>query len=179
VNSRLTFNLNNMWTYFWRWSTWKAFEANEPAGIVALITPSAYLASEAYAGMRHYLRSTADEGWIIDLSPEQHRPDIRTRIFPEMQHAICIGVFLRCGEPRPGEPAKVHYRAVSGSQQDKHDALAAIRLDDGGWVDCPTAWQDPFRPGGLGVAKLSHARGASALAPNRCQLQPQLGLGAR
>lgn len=146
VPGSLTFNLNNMWTYFWRWSAWKAFEANEPAGVVALITPSPYLTSEAYAGMRRYLRITADEGWIIDLSPEQHRPDIRTRIFPETQHAICIGIFVRSGEPQPNIPATVHYRALSGSRQDKFGALGAFRIDDEGWVDCSNNWSGPFRP---------------------------------
>jgi len=147
VPGNLSFNLNNMWTYFWRWSAWKAFEANEPAGVVALITPSPYLTSESYAGMRRYLRSTADEGWIIDLSPEQHRPDIRTRIFPETQHAICIGVFVRFGDPQPDVPATVHYRALPGSRQDKFDALDTIRIDDEGWIDCTNTWNGPFRPG--------------------------------
>jgi hypothetical protein len=93
------FNLSNMWTFFWRWATWKAFEANpeDPAGIVILITPKAYVASESHAGMRRYLRETADEGWIIDLSPEGFQPSARSRVFPAVQQPICIGAFARYG----------------------------------------------------------------------------------
>lgn len=143
---RHEFNLSNMWTYFWRWSAWKAFEANDPAGVVALITPSAYLTSKSYAGMRKYLRKTADEGWIIDLSPEEHRAGTNTRIFPITQHKICIGVFVRAGEPRPEVPATVHYRALSGTQAEKFAALAELDLDTG-WSDCSSDWQAAFRPG--------------------------------
>ena len=74
--SRRTFNLSDIWrTYFWRWAVWKAFEANpeDPAGIVAMITrkgtwpPRRTRPCGAPA-------ATADEGWIIDLSPEDFRP---------------------------------------------------------------------------------------------------------
>ncbi|MEU3650867.1 type ISP restriction/modification enzyme [Lentzea sp. NPDC034063] len=142
---RHEFNLSNMWTYFWRWSAWKAFEANDPTGIVALITPSAYLTSKSYAGMRSYLRRTADEGWIIDLSPEQHRAGTNTRIFPITQHKICIGIFLRTGNPQPETPATVHYRALSGTQAEKFAELANLSLDTG-WTDCSSDWQAAFRP---------------------------------
>jgi hypothetical protein len=136
-----------MWTYFWRWSTWKAFEANDPAGVVALITPSAYLTSKSYAGMRQYLRRIADEGWIIDLSPEDHRSDTSTRVFPETQHPICIGVFVRSGNPQPDSPAPVHYTALAGTQQQKFDALGKLTTKSQLWKDCPTTWQAAFRPG--------------------------------
>ncbi|MDX8052476.1 type ISP restriction/modification enzyme [Lentzea sp. BCCO 10_0798] len=142
---RHEFNLSNMWTYFWRWSVWKAFEANDPAGVVALITPSAYLTSKAYAGMRQYLRRTADEGWIIDLSPEEHRADTSTRIFPVTQHKICIGIFVRAGDPQPETPATVHYQALPGTQAEKFAALAELSLDSG-WSDCSTGWQAALRP---------------------------------
>lgn len=142
---RQEFNLSNMWTYFWRWSAWKAFEANDPAGVVALITPSAYLTSKAYAGMRQYLRKTADEGWIIDLSPEEHRANTNTRIFPVTQHKICIGIFVRAGDPQPETPATVHYQALSGTQAEKFAALAGLSIDTG-WSDCSTDWQAPLRP---------------------------------
>ncbi|WP_198958255.1 type ISP restriction/modification enzyme, partial [Amycolatopsis sp. KNN50.9b] len=144
---KFAFNLNNMWTYFWRWSAWKAFESNDPVGVVALITPSAYLTSRSYAGMRQYLRKTADEGWIIDLSPEEHRPDIRTRIFPETQHKICIGIFMRTGNPDPKTPARIHYIALAGTQRQKFDALSTLSTQAPGWEDCPADWQAAFRPG--------------------------------
>jgi hypothetical protein len=145
-NGRLEYNLSNMWTYFWRWAAWKAFEANEPAGVVALITPSAYLTSKSHAGMRQYLRRVADEGWIIDLSPENHRSTVSTRIFPGNQHAICIGIFVRSGVPQPDVPAPVHYTALAGTQQEKFAALASLTLTSQSWEDCPIGWQAAFRP---------------------------------
>ena len=90
-------HLHNLYIYFWRWATWKVFDAHpdSPTGVVAFITTSAYLTGPGFVGMREYLRRTADEGWIIDLSPEGHQPKGSTRIFPEVQHPICIGIFVR------------------------------------------------------------------------------------
>jgi hypothetical protein len=142
--ARLAYNLSNLWTFFWRWATWKAFEANDPAGVVALITPSAYLTSAAYSGMRRYLRELADEAWIIDLSPEQHRSGIGTRVFPTTQHAICIGIFVRTTQPRP--KAKVHYVEIPGSQKEKFDVLDKLTLKSSSWRTCPETWEAAFRP---------------------------------
>lgn len=143
---RLAYNLSNMWTYFWRWSAWKAFEANEPAGVVALITPSAYVTSSAYSGMRRYLRMVADEGWIIDLSPERHRPSPDTRIFPTTQHAICIGIFVRSAHPNPEVPATVHCVEISGTRQEKIARLGELSLGSGKWRLCSSEWSAGFRP---------------------------------
>jgi Type ISP C-terminal specificity domain/N-6 DNA Methylase len=142
------FNLKNMWTFFWRWSIWKAFEANPhyPEGIVALITPKAYTTSEGYAGMRRYLRETADEGWIIDVTPEDHRSESRTRIFPSVQQPIAIGIFARFGAADTQTQARVHYISVHGSRKQKFDQLLAIRPDDASWLRCPDDWEAPFHP---------------------------------
>lgn len=149
-HGRRAFNLSNMWTFFWRWSTWKAFEANDPAGVVALITPSAYLTSTSYAGMRRYLRATADEGWIIDLSPEGHRSSISTRIFPTTQHPVCIGIFARSGIPQPEVPATIHFTALAGSQTDKIHNLAELSIRDGCWHPCPSGREGALRPQSAG-----------------------------
>lgn len=144
--ARLAYNLSNMWTYFWRWSAWKAFEANEPAGVVALITPSSYLTSSAYSGMRRYLREVADEGWIIDLSPERHRPDPATRIFPTTQHRICIGIFVRSSDAQRDTPATVHYLEIPGHRQKKVADLENLKLSSGAWKSCSRDWDTAFRP---------------------------------
>jgi hypothetical protein len=145
---RLAYNLSNVWTFFWRWAAWKAFEANDPAGVVALITPSAYLTSAAYSGMRRYLRQLADEAWIIDLSPELHRPGIGTRIFPTTQHTICIGIFVRTARPQPQIPATVHYVEIRGRQEEKIASLGELTLMSSTWRTCPKSWDAAFRPGG-------------------------------
>jgi hypothetical protein len=145
---RQEFKLHNLYVYFWRWATWKVFDAHSdaPSGVVAFISTAGYLRGPGLAGMRRYLRERADEGWIIDLTPEGHQPDVPTRIFPDVQQEICIGVFVRHGQPRPLSPAKVRYRALSGTQKQKIEALASLSLDDPGWHECTTGWEDPFGP---------------------------------
>lgn len=146
--SRRAFNLSNMWTFFWRWATWKVFDANpeDPAGVVALITPKAYVASESHAGMRRYLRETADEGWIIDVTPEGFQPAVSTRLFPGVQQEICIGVFARYGQPARKSPAQIHHTAVSGTQKQKFSQLLSLHHDDDIWRDGPYIWEAPLQP---------------------------------
>lgn len=149
-HSRLAYKLANTAIYFWRWATWKVFDAHprQPAGIVAFVSTAAYLRSDAFTGMRRYLRSTADEAWIIDLSPEGHQPKGSTRIFPEVQHEICIGIFARYGPADVASPAEVHYTAVHGDREEKFEALNnQVPLDENGpWRTCPSGWADPFVP---------------------------------
>lgn len=149
-HSRLAYKLANTAIYFWRWATWKVFDSHpkHPAGIVAFISTSAYLRSDAFAGMRKYLRETTDEGWIIDLSPERHQPKVSTRVFPGVQQEICIAVFARYGSADRKTPATVHYTAVHGSRTEKFDSLThGISLNAAEhWKPCPDGWIAPFVP---------------------------------
>jgi Type ISP C-terminal specificity domain/N-6 DNA Methylase len=141
--------LSNLYVYFWRWATWKVFDAHrdQPTGIVAFISPSSFTTGTGYTGMRQYLRRAADEGWIIDLSPEEFRPDASTRVFPEVQHKLCIAIFARYGRVNRSRPARVHYLAIAGSQEEKFRQLAAVSLhDDAAWVDCGDKQRDLFVP---------------------------------
>jgi type ISP restriction-modification system protein/N-6 DNA methylase len=143
--------LKNTYVYFWRWATWKAWEStpDQPdgdAGVVCFISPSSYLTGPAYARMREYLRRRASEGWIIDLTPEGHIPPVPTRIFPSVKQPLAIGLFVRKPDTSDQFAARIRYRAVSGRQQDKYTALAAIGLDDGGWREVRDGWTDPFTP---------------------------------
>ena len=147
-NGRYEYVLSNLSIYFWRWATWKVFDAhpNYPAGVVAFITTSAYTTGPGFAGMREYLRRTADEGWIIDLSPEGHQPDVSTRIFPGVQHQLCIGIFARYGGGRPTEPANIHHATVSGPRAHKFAQLAELSLTSAEWASCATGWRDRLVP---------------------------------
>jgi hypothetical protein len=140
--------LFNLYVYFWRWATWKVFDAHDdhPAGIVAFITPSSFTTGAGYAGMREYLRRTADEGWVIDVSPEKFRPPINTRVFRGVQHKLCIAVFARYGRPNPKTSAQIHYLAVAGEQEEKFHQLAALSISDADWSNCGTGWQDLLIP---------------------------------
>ena len=149
-NGRYEYVLSNLSVFFWRWATWKVFDAHpsKPAGVVAFITTAAYTNGPGFAGMREYLRRTADEGWIIDLSPEGHQPDVSTRVFPGVQHQLCIGIFARYGKGKPSEAANIHHATVSGTRAHKFEQVAQLSVASPGWVSCATGWQDRLVPAG-------------------------------
>jgi hypothetical protein len=155
---RTGYALDNLYIYFWAWSTWKVFDQlaamgdpNSPAGIVALITNSGYLDAQGAAGMRSYLRRSADEGWIIGLSPERRQSDSRTRVFQAMQEEICIGIFVRHGQPNPDTPATI-YRldAPPGRREQKFEWLDGLTPDGHergySWTTCSSTWEAPLQP---------------------------------
>jgi len=96
---RLEGKLSSLYVYFWRWALWQAFEARPAPGTVAFITPKSYLAGESFGGMRTHMRRVADEGWIVDLSPEGHQAPVATRIFPGVQQPLCVSIFTRPARP--------------------------------------------------------------------------------
>lgn len=147
-NGRYEYVLSNLYVYFWRWATWKVFDAHPDAasGVVAFISPSSFTTGRGHAGMREYLRRTADECWVIDLSPERHQPDVSTRVFPGVQHRLCITIVVRSGPGDPNRPAHVHYIAVEGRRSEKFARLKELHLKTPAWTDCPTDWQSPFLP---------------------------------
>ena len=54
---------------------------------------------------------------------------------------------LRYAEPRPTEPAKVHYARIVGNRREKLAVLDRIqRLEDQSWHLASRAWQAPLTP---------------------------------
>ena len=153
---RFKAKLKNLYVYFWRWATWKVWEStrSEPdgdAGIICFISTSGYLTGPAFAGMREYLRRQASDGWIIDLTPEGHTPDIPTRIFPGVRQPLAIGLFLRAPETSDQFPAVIRYRSVvGGPQAEKFADLAGIHLDGDGWHNARASWTAPLTPAAAG-----------------------------
>ncbi|WP_308296646.1 type ISP restriction/modification enzyme [Streptomyces sp. ISL-44] len=147
-NGRYEHVLKNLYVYFWRWATWKVFDSHpqDQQGVVCFITPSGFTTGPGGRGMRNYLRRTCDEGWIIDLSPEGHRPDVASRIFPGVAQPLAICIFVRSKDADPERPARIHYRAVHGKRVVKYRQLKEIQLDDSGWQDVHSAAVRPFRP---------------------------------
>lgn len=146
-SGQLEYVLANKYVYFWRWASWKVFDTHEehPAGVVAMVCSSGFTTGPGFAGMREYLRRTADEGWIVNLTPEGHQPPKETRFFRGNQQPICIAVFIRQGEPDPETPARVHVSSVSGSVEEKATSLRSLSVDAGAWATCDDAWSTPFR----------------------------------
>ncbi|WCD87243.1 hypothetical protein KPP03845_103618 [Streptomyces xanthophaeus] len=155
---RAGYTLHNLYIYFWAWATWKAFgqvaasgELDAPSGVVAFITNAGFLDSEGAAGMRRYLRESADEGWIIGLSPEGTYSDAQTRVFPLAKWEICIAIFVRRGESDADTPATVRRLDVpAGRREEKFAWLAGLGVDeheDGqAWQLCSDFPTDPFLP---------------------------------
>lgn len=150
-NGRYEHVLKNLYIYFWRWATWKVFDAHpeDQQGVICFISPSGFTTGPGGRGLRDYLRRTCDEGWIIDVSPEGHRPDVASRIFPGVAQPLAICLFVRSGNKGPEQPARIHYRAVHGKRDVKYRELKKIRLDDEGWHDTHSDAVLPFRPIGV------------------------------
>ncbi|MBK3556433.1 N-6 DNA methylase [Streptomyces sp. MBT56] len=156
-SGRTDYFLDNLYIYFWAWASWKVFdqlntegEPKAPSGVVAFITAAGFLDSEGAEGMRRYLRRSADEGWIIGLTPEGAYSDARTRIFPLVKRELCIAIFVRRGVPDPDSPAVVHRLDVPvGRRERKFEWLSGLRVDghsDGeNWKICSDGWTEPFQ----------------------------------
>jgi Type ISP C-terminal specificity domain/N-6 DNA Methylase len=144
----LGYNLHDKYVYFWRWAIWKVFEAHpdHPAGVIAFISPSSFIKGPGFAKMRDHLRRVADEGWIIDLTPENHQSDVPFRVFPDNQNPVSISIFSRSGKADLAKPADIHYLTVPGLRDDKFHILDSLQPDSKDLVDCSPSWQDPFHP---------------------------------
>ena len=168
-------DLANLYVYFWRWATWKVFDAHpeNTDGVICFITTSGYTKGPGFAGMRRYLREHASEGWVIDCTPEGHQPDVATRIFGGVQQPVAIGIFVRTCDTDPAIPATIRYQAVHGRQSQKFDTLKTIDLDGDAWETCPSDWTAPFLPVGGEAWDSSPTLGdlmpwqISGLTPNR------------
>jgi hypothetical protein len=150
-NGRAEFVLKNLYVYFWRWGTWKVFDANADfpngdVGIVCYISTSGYVRGPGFKGMREYLRRNSTEGWIIDVSPEGMRPDVATRIFPGVQQPLAIALFTRAPHCDRDTAATIHYTAVHGRRTEKYQALAELTLTGPQWRHARSDWQAPFTP---------------------------------
>ena len=145
---KYTKTLYNLYAYFWRWATWKVFEAHTGTreGIVAFITSAGFLAGPGFAAMRRHLRSIADEIWVIDVSPEGHQPPVPTRVFSGVQQPLAITFVVKTGALDSDTPAPVRHLTVHGLREEKFERLTNLTFRDDKWLECPTGWRDPFTP---------------------------------
>lgn len=144
-------HLRNLYVYFWRWAAWKVFESghgkNEPSGIVCYITAAGFLNGPGFQKMRADLRRDCDDIWVIDCSPEGMMPEINTRIFQGVKHAVCIVIALRSPTNDTNKPARVHHRQLpKGHREAKFEDLKGIALDGKGWSVGAPDWRAPFLP---------------------------------
>lgn len=151
-NGRAEFTLSNLYVYFWRWATWKAFEStahrgleNGDTGIISFITATGYLTGPGFKGMREYLRHKASHGWIINLTPEGKRPPAKNQVFG-IETPVAIGIFARVPGTSEENSAEIKYIDFHGTKEEKFLALANIDLNDESWRTTRAAWDAPFTP---------------------------------
>lgn len=145
-------NLYNLYVYFWRWAMWKVFEQGEQdaPGIVSFITASSFLEGAAFLGMRERMRRQCDEIWIIDLGGEGRGARAEENVF-NIQTPVCITLAVRYGRTDSNKPASVHYARITGTKNEKLNALERItKFSSLAWTDCPTLWQAKMVPDGQG-----------------------------
>ena len=144
-------NLYNDYVYFWRWALWKVFDSTRDGGIVTFITASSYLRGPAFAGMRHKMREVFDELWIIDLEGDSLGARKTENVF-DIRTPVAIAVGLRDGQPQPEVPATVWKVRLTGTEQEKLNALEdAKSITDLDWRECSTEWDAPFFGSGDGA----------------------------
>jgi len=144
--------LYNLYVYFWRWALWKVFESKTAPGpgVASFISASSYLFSDAFCGMREYLRRLCDEVWIIDLGGEGRGGRKDENVFA-IQTPVAIAVAVCYGKTRMDKPAKVHYARIDGTRDEKLETLDKLgKLASIRWENCPVEWPAPFLPRGRG-----------------------------
>ncbi len=124
-------NLYNDYVYFWRWASWKAFEAHprhakEQGGIISFITASSWLTGPGFAGMRAHLRSQCDEIYVIDLGGEGRGARKSENVF-DIQTPVAITMCVRVPGGTGTRLASVGYADWSkGTRAEKLARLAAV-----------------------------------------------------
>ena len=154
--------MSNLLVYFWRWATWKVLEnasneGGDSPGVVCFVTTAGWLNGDGFQQMRAWLRQWCSEIWIVSLSPEGHQPDVRTRMFEQVQHEIAVVCAVRSPEA-DDTPATVWFREVApGVRSAKFAELETIGVSGGAaaaWTPVPTSLRAAFKPAGEGVWRL-------------------------
>jgi hypothetical protein len=124
--------LRNLYVFFWRWALHKAFGTPPSSpGIVAFITPSAWLTGPVFETMRSFVRD-GHKVWIVDLNG-----DLKARIvgdenvFSGIQIGTAICIVVR--GPRQGR-SELRHIDLLGSRDCKFKALEALSPCNDSWT---------------------------------------------
>lgn len=151
-----THHLKNLYAYFWRWATLKVFGTgwnettghadHDRPGIVCFITAAGFLDGPGFEKMRDDLRRDCTAIWVVNCSPEGHRPEVNTRIFQDVQHELCIVLAARASGKDREVPARLRFTSLPQGHREhvKFAALAKLTLNELQWMDGPSGWRDSF-----------------------------------
>lgn len=131
-NGRVEYGLSNLHVFFWRWALWRAFETRLGCGVIAFLSPNSWLHGKGFAGMRSAMRRAADQGLIIDLTPEGVQPPVPTRVFPGVAQPLCAAIFTRFSGPQPDATAHVKIATVTGTRAEKTVQIEHLLRPAGG-----------------------------------------------
>jgi hypothetical protein len=158
-----THHLKNLYAYFWRWATLKVFGTGWNAatghrdqdrpGIVCFITAAGFLDNPGFEKMREDLRRDCSVIWVVNCSPEGHRPEVNTRIFQDVQHELCIVLAARASNKDREVPARLRFMSLPEGHREhvKFPALTKVTLNGPQWVDGPSGWREAFLSEQIGL----------------------------
>jgi hypothetical protein len=154
-------NAYNEYVYFWRWAIHTVFAQRRGPGVVSFVTAASYLRGPGFASLRHLLRDSLDELWIIDLEGDHLAARHTDNVFA-IRTPVAIAMGVRYGDVRNGGQTAVHYARLTGSREAKLTQLDSLRrLSDVRWQptvanvsrltavgdDPPNSeWSAPFAP---------------------------------
>lgn len=141
-------SLYNLYVYFWRWAIWKVFQQGlegdrKKDAVISFITASSWLNGPAFVGLRKLAIDTSSEIWVLDLGGEGRGARKEENVF-DIQSPVAIVTLVRTG--KASKPAKVYYRRIRGSRQEKFDQLDSMDRYDlkDGWTVVDAADGQPF-----------------------------------
>ena len=140
-------HLSNLYVYFWRWATWKAFEQPPedelpPAGMVSFIAPTAFLTGPGFARMRAWLREWSTEMWVLHLTPEGHQAPKSHQIFGAMRQPVGIVTAIRnpnAAEHRHSATVRFFRVQPDTAEHKYEEVVPLVDPDSALWTTLPTA----------------------------------------
>ena len=138
IPDRNTGPLKDDYLRFIRWAAWKLLEQQRAAqgGILAFVTNRAFLERTLHRGVRKFLLERFDDIYVYDLHGDQRewfRDRVDEKVFKQVQAGIAVTILVK--RPDAGEGlAKVRYREVWGTREDKLAEVASATVTDQQWA---------------------------------------------
>ena len=141
-----TRSLFNLYTYFWRFAHWKAFEQGNGPAVIAFITASSWLTGPGFLGIRELVREACDEIIVVDLGGDNLGTRPEENVFP-IQIPVAITLLIRRGlTSSRDQSASVRYIRIEGARTEKLESLTHLTLDGPEWSEVSGDWHSPLAP---------------------------------
>lgn len=141
-----TRSLFNLYTYFWRFAHWKAFEQFDGPAVIAFITASSWLSGPGFLGIREVARELADEIIIVDLGGDQLGARPEEGIFPIQIPVAIVFLVRRANTSNSVKLASVRYTRIEGTREEKLSLVESLALSSDQWSDVKAAAHETLIP---------------------------------